>query len=92
MLDALLIVPNMTPYKDQYLKDGLHCPFCGGSDIVAPTTTYYGEGDWQSKPPKISIAMECENCGKKWFDVYQLVDIENLISGEDKNVSVEPQG
>lgn len=63
-------------YKQEYLEEGAVCPYCKGTDIVAIGKNYYGEGDFVSKPPKISTAMNCENCGKEWFDVYRLVDVE----------------
>lgn len=62
--------------KQRYLENGRECPFCGGTDLAAVSDRYYGEGDFVSKPPRISTAMSCENCGKDWFDIYQLVDIE----------------
>jgi predicted Zn-ribbon and HTH transcriptional regulator len=64
--------------KEKYLKNPSQCPFCDGTDVVSVGTKYYGEGDFVSNPPQISVPMNCENCGKDWFDIYQLIDIDPL--------------
>jgi len=75
--------------KQRYIhEDSRKCPFCDGADLATLTNEYYKEGDFVSCPPRISTAMCCENCGKEWFDIYQLVDIQS-ISGEEDNQLAE---
>ena len=54
--------------KDYIVKGGLHCPFCGSSEITAGV--FEGEATGQR--------VECENCHKEWWDIYKLVDIEEI--------------
>jgi transposase-like protein len=54
--------------KDYILKGGVRCPFCSSSNITAGA--FEGEAAGQR--------VECEDCHKKWCDVYKLVDVEEI--------------
>ena len=59
--------------KKLYLQmDGLICPFCESEDITH--TGEYKGGDMGSgdQPCK------CNSCNKRWYDIYQIVDIEEI--------------
>ena len=55
--------------KKRYLdSDGTECPFCGdvnyrGGEVI------FGKGD-------VTQTMSCNGCGKVWYDVYKLTNIE----------------
>ncbi len=55
--------------KTKYLEaGGSFCPFCESTDIVGGSMTF-DSGSLEQK-------VKCEACGKAWFDVYRLVDVE----------------
>jgi DNA-directed RNA polymerase subunit M/transcription elongation factor TFIIS len=70
--------------KEKYLKEGgTHCPYCGSENISAgysPHDHFDEEGMWQF--------VTCQDCGKEWKDIYQLVDIEEVKWQE---VKIEPE-
>lgn len=51
----------------KYLKSPYHCPFCESDNITAL--------EWE--PEQSGQIVECNACGKRWWDVYQLVTIED---------------
>jgi|WetSurSiteA1Bulk_404760.scaffolds.fasta_scaffold773768_1 hypothetical protein len=56
----------------EYLKsDGLLCPFCGSSYIVA--------GDIEFEVAEVWQDVRCNDCKKEWNEVYTLTRIEPLI-------------
>jgi len=58
--------------KEDYISTGgLHCPFCSSSNISAGV--WEGEAEGQK--------VDCEDCGKRWWDIYKLVDIEEIEQG-----------
>ena len=58
--------------KKEYLEGGAQtCPFCKSEDISATSTL---ETDCLTAWDLI----ECGTCGKKWHDVFNLVDIEEV--------------
>ena len=55
--------------KEDYIREGgVHCPFCTSSNITA--------GVFEGEP--MGQKVECEDCHKKWYDVYKLVDVEEI--------------
>ena len=63
----------MTPeQKKNYISSGGNeCPKCGSSEI-SPIYGFETDGTsaWR--------AVECDECGKRWNDVYKLIDIEEI--------------
>jgi len=58
---------------EAYLKDSVHCPFCGSENIEAGQFDV-SEGDksaWQN--------VWCNDCKKRWQDVYTLTSIEEDV-------------
>jgi hypothetical protein len=59
-------------YKTEYLASGgSGCPYCRASEISAGSVTI-DQGGAEQK-------ITCEKCGKTWFDVYRLVDVEEDV-------------
>jgi transposase-like protein len=55
--------------KQTYIGGGgVYCPYCHSHNITA--LIFDGEGMCQP--------VRCEDCGKEWNDIYQLVDIEEI--------------
>ena len=54
--------------KDYILKGGVRCPFCNSSNITAGV--FHGQAVGQK--------VECEDCHREWWDVYKLVDVEEI--------------
>lgn len=54
--------------KAQYLDDPTYCPYCNGICYIIGNLTM--EDDNTATQEK-----ECEECSKKWFDRFKLVDI-----------------
>jgi len=52
--------------KAEYLQAPYHCPYCGSSQIGAD----HFDGECASQ------RCDCDQCGKSWWDMYKLVDIE----------------
>lgn len=68
--------------KQQYIDcDGVSCPFCGSADIEAggPKVSDYSE--------EVFEKTTCNSCGKKWKDIYQIVNI--VEQDEDEKDSEE---
>jgi len=54
--------------KKQYMDcNGQHCPWCDSIDINMKDTYFDDAGAYGD--------CECENCGKKWRDIYTLTDM-----------------
>lgn len=54
--------------KEQYIREGgVRCPYCASEDIEG--TSFESDLDFSSQ--KIT----CNNCGKRWEDIYTLIDI-----------------
>jgi ribosomal protein S27AE len=47
------------------------CPFCRGE--VDDGREFYNIDD--DTFPELEVPVECENCGKKWFEVYTLQEL-----------------
>jgi transcription elongation factor Elf1 len=62
---------NKEQKEDYILKGGVRCLFCNSSNITA------GTFDGESEGQKVS----CEDCHKQWWDVYKLVDVEEIEEG-----------
>ena len=54
--------------KDYLLKGGIHCPYCGSSDISAGSFDGDGSQSWQH--------ITCGDCNENWTDIYTLTDVE----------------
>jgi transcription elongation factor Elf1 len=60
-------------YKTEYLESGgTGCPFCRAQEISA-SSMHVDHGGVEQR-------IECEKCGEAWFDVYKLVDVEDVAS------------
>lgn len=68
------LIERLETGKKKYGKQR-KCPFCEGTDLAVENKYSYVDGDLQSSTPNIFVTMSCENCGKDWFDIYQLVDV-----------------
>jgi hypothetical protein len=55
---------------EAYIKDPNHCPFCNSEDIKAGDYDFDGRQGW--------IEVSCNFCGKKWRDIYQLKEVEEI--------------
>jgi hypothetical protein len=55
------------------------CPYCEGTDVVGPMNS----ADVERGEPgtRIRVPTECENCGSKWLDVYDLYRVVTLSIG-----------
>jgi transcription elongation factor Elf1 len=62
--------------KADYLKSPNHCPWCNSEKIMADTFD-------AEKPGQL---VECQNCGREWYDIYTLTDIEPLEPIEPKSL------
>ena len=58
--------------KNSYLANPDKCPYCKSSDITAD------HPDFDTNFCSRIVRCNEENCGKKWIDVYELKDIEEL--------------
>lgn len=58
--------------KEHYLKNSDECPYCHSADITVDHPYF----DINS----CSRTIKCneEDCNKKWVDVYELINIEEL--------------
>ncbi|MFH1031076.1 MAG: hypothetical protein V1767_00695 [Chloroflexota bacterium] len=68
-----------TPEQEkEYLDNsGGKCPVCGSENIVA-----YGGMDFDGNGTA-SEKVQCNNCGAKWYDIYNLIGIQQ-INDEDE--------
>ena len=56
------------------------CPYCEGADVAGPMDSAAVE---RERPGgKIRVPVACENCGAKWYDVYDLFRVETVAIGE----------
>lgn len=57
--------------KKYLAKGAVYCPFCE-SDQIFVITELEGNGQdaWQD--------VKCAKCGRKWTDIYKIVDIKEL--------------
>lgn len=67
---AEVITPDPTEeQKKRYLEiGGVRCLFCNSRDIEAQP--------FQAEAGDVWTKVTCNACGKKWTDVYRLVDVE----------------
>jgi DNA-directed RNA polymerase subunit RPC12/RpoP len=54
-------------------KQGVICPYCESKNITSL-------GNVQVDAGGASQRIECESCGSEWFDIYELVDLEEHIN------------
>ena len=52
------------------------CPTCNSRDITADPSTFVSG----------SMAVSCDECGSRWWEVWRFEDIE-MIDGEDNRVA-----
>jgi hypothetical protein len=58
--------------KENYLKDPDQCPYCGSLDITAE------EADFETTSCTREVRCNEEDCGKKWVDIYEIKDVQEL--------------
>ena len=59
--------------KKEYIKSGgTICPFCDSNNIGAVTEIEQDE-------IVISQLMQCNDCGKRWEDIYKLHNIKEVV-------------
>jgi len=56
--------------KKKYLLADTRCPYCGSNDISG--------GFVEIDSGEANQKIDCMDCGKRWRDVYRLVDMEEL--------------
>jgi DNA-directed RNA polymerase subunit M/transcription elongation factor TFIIS len=56
--------------KDNYLNSPSECPSCHSDHIVAERIEAEGESAWGN--------VVCQQCGKRWRDIYTLTNIEEI--------------
>jgi transcription elongation factor Elf1 len=54
--------------KKEYIGGAYGCPFCNSGNIISPDSLM----DDMSNVKRI---MMCEDCGKKWLEIYTISDI-----------------
>ena len=59
--------------KRDYIKHPYSCPFCGHRAIEATKLEAEGPEAWQW--------VRCPDCETQWHDIFQLVNVEEVISG-----------
>ena len=59
--------------KKYVASGGVICPYCKSYDITAGTAVF--ETD-------ITQDVECGACGRRWRDIYKLVDVEKINGTE----------
>jgi predicted Zn finger-like uncharacterized protein len=64
-------------YEGEYIESsGTQCPVCKSESIVGRDQVEVNSGAaWQS--------VKCMDCGATWQDVYSLVGIDNLQTGDE---------
>lgn len=55
--------------KARHIASPSHCPHCESDDIVGDAF----EGDFNIASQRVT----CSKCGRRWVDVYRLVDVED---------------
>lgn len=59
-------------FKKEYIvSNGVFCPYCRSYDIE-------GQIGFEMSDTGITQNVECNNCHKKWTDIYRLVDVEEM--------------
>ena len=56
--------------KRDYVADPSHCPFCDSDGIS------YGDDYYDG--PRLTVRLTCEDCDKKWYEVFELKTIEEI--------------
>ncbi|WP_139117626.1 hypothetical protein [Endozoicomonas atrinae] len=55
--------------KKEYIANrGRYCPYCGSSELSVIAGDYHSTGQYYNA--------ECDDCHKKWCEVYTLTDVE----------------
>jgi transcription elongation factor Elf1 len=62
--------PLTTTQKKKYLKADQHCPYCNNEDIEGGPIDIDYKTAWQK--------ITCNKCSREWYDIYKLVDIEEI--------------
>ena len=58
--------------NDQYVSEkGTNCPYCISDAIDMIETKFY--------PGVFEVTMQCCECNKNWFEVYNLEGIEEMV-------------
>ncbi len=78
-LNTVICDTQMPAYKKKYLeKSGSLCPFCESSGL--------NSGPIQADGPVAWAAVECEDCGASWQDVWSLIDITEAKGKNGKEI------
>jgi len=65
--------------KKKYLKDSSKCPYCDSPEITGGRSNYSGDTMWRT--------ISCNNCSKRWDEVYDLVNVEEIdVSNWEKDL------
>jgi len=65
-------IPNWDLLVDEYIRrGGIICPYCQSHDIVRGRIEIAGD--------QVAQQIHCENCDKRWRDIYTLSDIEEEV-------------
>ncbi len=59
----------MSTYS-QYPKTSLHCPYCDSTNIQGR--------EWDAERDEAWQVVVCDDCNKKWQDIYALVGYEEV--------------
>lgn len=71
-----MIVPKLVEDKEYLKKAGQICPFCKSHDISAGVDTHIDcTVAWNE--------VTCNECGKKWNDIFQLIGYEEIKEEEN---------
>lgn len=54
--------------KREYMKDPDHCPYCESGRLTGSFVDLFSQGAAQP--------VKCEDCGRTWHDIYELVGVE----------------
>lgn len=73
--DGIVSAEKKQEYIDHH---GVACPFCGSTDVEAdgPKVSDYSDDVFENTA--------CNACGKKWKDIYQIVDIVKRDGDEEE--------
>ena len=72
-LDVTRVLAGGMSFKDYYTNAGT-CPFCRSRGCNFTVGDFFIENGDQ----RAGRDIQCEDCGKKWRDMYHLVAIEEL--------------
>lgn len=61
----------LTKDLEEYLKSPNHCPYCGSVKIDSDRMEV-DDND------RVNAIVECDDCGRKWRDIYKVVEVEEL--------------